>query len=216
MRREFAAKLLGLGFSDFFLGVLIRQCIWNACVDLAPDWELASHLHLELSGTPRDLCIGGVYRLEKGETGSREPRWDPSERRQSLSFWSLFCVVVHVSLEKAMATHSSTLAWRIPWMEEAGRLWSMGSQRVWHYWATLLSLFTFMHWRRKWQPTPVFLPRESQGWGSLVGCCLMGSQRVGHDWSDLAAAAARLSNTPQHSIDTVKAEGWLDSGLGQF
>ena len=37
-----------------------------------------------------------------------------------------------------------------------------------------LSLFTFMHWRRKWQPTPVFLPGESQGWGSLVGCCLWG------------------------------------------
>ena len=34
--------------------------------------------------------------------------------------------------------------------------------------------FTFMHWRRKWQPTPVFLPRESQGWGSLVGCRLWG------------------------------------------
>ena len=31
-----------------------------------------------------------------------------------------------------------------------------------------------MHWRRKWQPTPVFLPRESQGWGSLVGCHLWG------------------------------------------
>jgi len=41
---------------------------------------------------------------------------------------------------------------------------------------TLLSDFTFtlMHWRRKWQPTPVFLPGESQGWGSLVGCCLWG------------------------------------------
>ena len=34
--------------------------------------------------------------------------------------------------------------------------------------------FTFMHWRRKWQPTPVFLPGESQGQGSLVGCCLWG------------------------------------------
>ena len=33
-----------------------------------------------------------------------------------------------------------------------------------------LSRFTFMHWRRKWQPTPVFLPGESQGRGSLVGC----------------------------------------------
>ena len=37
-----------------------------------------------------------------------------------------------------------------------------------------LSLFTSMHWRRKWQPTPVFLPGESQGWGSLVGCRLWG------------------------------------------
>ena len=37
-----------------------------------------------------------------------------------------------------------------------------------------LSLFTFMHWRRKWQPTPVFLPGESQGQGSLVGCRLWG------------------------------------------
>ena len=77
-------------------------------------------------------------------------------------------------LEKAMATHSSTLAWKIPWMEEPGRLQSMGSLRLGHDWATSLSLFTFMHWRRKWQPTPVFLPRESQGWGSLVGCRLWG------------------------------------------
>ena len=39
---------------------------------------------------------------------------------------------------------------------------------------TRLSDFTLTHWRRKWQPTPVFLPGESQGWGSLVGCCLWG------------------------------------------
>ena len=74
-----------------------------------------------------------------------------------------------VSLEKAMAPHSSTLAWKIPWTEEPGRLQSMGLLRV-----GTLSLFTFMHWRRKWQPTPVFLPRESQGWGNLVGCRLWG------------------------------------------
>ena len=42
------------------------------------------------------------------------------------------------------------------------------------YWTTSLSLFTFMHWRRKGQPTPVFLPGGSQGWGSLVGCHLWG------------------------------------------
>ena len=77
-------------------------------------------------------------------------------------------------LEKEMAPHSSTFAWKIPWTEEPGRLQSMGSWRVGHEWATSLSLFTFMHWRRKWQPTPVFLPGESQGRGSLVGCPLWG------------------------------------------
>ena len=46
-----------------------------------------------------------------------------------------------------------------------------------------------MRGRRKWQPTPVFLPGESQGQRNLVGCRLQG-QRVRHDWSDLAAAAA--------------------------
>ena len=64
--------------------------------------------------------------------------------------------------EKAVAPHSSTLAWKIPWMEEPGRLQSMGSLRVGHDSVTSLSLFTFMHWRRKWQPTPVFLSGESQ------------------------------------------------------
>ena len=76
--------------------------------------------------------------------------------------------------QKAMAPHSSTLAWKIPWAEEPGRLQSMGSLRVGHDWVTSLSLFTFMHWRRKWHPTPVFLPGESQGRGSLVGYHLWG------------------------------------------
>ena len=135
-----------------------------------------------------------------------------------------------------MAPHSSTLAWKIPWMEEPGGLQSMGSLRVGHDWVTSLSLFTFMHWRRQWHPTPALLPGKSHGWRSLVGCspwgrwglditeqlhfhfslscigegngnplqcsCLenpsdgepgwlpsVGSHRVGHDWSDLAAAA---------------------------
>ena len=76
--------------------------------------------------------------------------------------------------EKAMAPHSSTLAWKIPWTEDPGRLQSMGLPRVGHDRATSLSLFTFMHWRVKWQPAPVFLPGESQGRGSLVGCRLWG------------------------------------------
>ena len=88
-----------------------------------------------------------------------------------------------------MAPHSSTLAWKIPWTEEPDRLQSMGSLRVGHDWVTSLWLFTFVHWRRKWQPTPVFLPGESHGQRSLGGLPSLGSHRVGHDWSDLAAAA---------------------------
>ena len=66
-----------------------------------------------------------------------------------------------------MAPHSSTLAWKIWWMEEPGSLQSMGSLNQ-----TRWSDFTFSNWRRKWQTTPVFLPGESQGRGSLVGCRL--------------------------------------------
>ena len=73
-----------------------------------------------------------------------------------------------------MVTYSSTLAWKIPWTEEPGGLQSMGSQRVGQDRATSLSLFTFMHWRRKWQPILVFLPEQSQGSRSLVACRLRG------------------------------------------
>ena len=102
--------------------------------------------------------------------------------------------------EKAVAPHSSTLAWKIPWTEEPGRLQSVGSLRVGHDWATSLSLFTCMHWRRKWQPTPVFLPGDSQGSGEPGGLPSMGSHRLGHDSIDLAvvaavaAAATRINN----------------------
>ena len=79
-----------------------------------------------------------------------------------------------------MAPHSSTPAWKIPWTEEPGGLQSMGWLRVRHDWVTSLSPFTFLHWRRKWQPTPVFLPGESQGrgawWAAVCG---------GHTESDM-------------------------------
>ena len=186
-----------------------------------------------------------------------------------------------LKIEKEMAPHSSTLAWKIPWAEEPGGLQSVGLRRVRHDWVTSLSLFTLcigegngnplqcsclenprdrgawwaavygvaqsrtrLKWlsssmpqkRRKWQPTPVLLPGKSHGQRSLVGCSpwgaksltrlsdftftfhfhalkkemathlsvlawripgtgepgglpSMGSHRVGHDWSDLAAAA---------------------------
>ena len=103
-------------------------------------------------------------------------------------------------------THSSTLAWKIPWTEEPGRLQSMQSQRVGHDWATSLSLFIFMHWRRKWQPTPVFLPGESQGRRSLVGCPLWG--RTESDTTE--ATQQQLPSTKKQ----CRGRGPLPEGLG--
>ena len=107
------------------------------------------------------------------------PSSDPFHQPLLLSLeelrWELFKTnSCFLGWEKAMAPHSSTVALKIPWTEEPGGLQSMGSLGVRHDWATSLSLFTFMHWRRKWHPTPVFLPGESQGRGSLVGCHLWG------------------------------------------
>ena len=69
-----------------------------------------------------------------------------------------------------------------------------------------------MHWKRKWQPTPVLLPGESQGWGSLVGCRLWGCT-VGHDSSDLAAARASLVAQAVKNLPAMQ-ETWVQS-LGQ-
>ena len=117
-----------------------------------------------------------------------------------------------------MAPHSSTLAWKIPWTEKPGGLQSMGSLRVRHDWATSLSLFTFMHWKRKWQPTPVFLPGESQGWGSLVGC-----RPWGHTESDTTEVTQQqqqqhLFSGGSDSKESACNVGDLASipGLGRF
>ena len=99
-----------------------------------------------------------------------------------------------VLTEKAMATHSSTLAWKIPRTEEPGRLQSVGSLRVEHDWTTSLSCFTFMfHFHaleKEMAPHSSALAWRIPGTGEPGGLPSMGSHRVGHDWSDLAAAAA--------------------------
>ena len=100
-----------------------------------------------------------------------------------------------------MAPHSSTLAWKIPWTEESGRLQSMGLRRVRHDWATSLSLFTFMLWIRKWQPTPVCLPGESQGRGSLVGCRLWGRTE-----SDTTESTEQQQQLPQEGEPKCTAQ----------
>ena len=115
---------------------------------------------------------------------TREWTWISSTGRHTLYHWATReALIIKTELgylpEKAMAPHSGTLAWKIPLTEKPGTLRSMGSLRVGHNWATSLSLFTFMDWRRKWQPTPVFLPGKSQGRGSLVGCHLWGCTESG-------------------------------------
>ena len=93
---------------------------------------------------------------------------------------STFCCCCSVAkscltlLEKEMATHSSAVAWKIPWTEEPGWLQSMESHSRERLSDFLLLLTNVPLWRRNWQPTPVFLPRESCGWQSLVACCPQG------------------------------------------
>ena len=121
------------------------------------DWTCGSHIS----------CLAGDF---PGSSDGKASAYNAGDLVRSLGWED--------PLEKEMATHSSILAWKIPWTEEPGRLQSIGLQRVEHDWATSLSLFTFMHWRRKWQPTPVFLPGESQGQGSLVGCSPWGRKEL--------------------------------------
>ena len=98
-----------------------------------------------------------------------------------------------------MAPHSSTLAWKIPWAEEPGRLQCMGSQRVRHNWATSLSLSC-----------------TGEGNGNPLQCsCLENPRDVGawwaavygvtqsQDWSDLAAAAALLGRKLMTNLDSI-------------
>ena len=77
-------------------------------------------------------------------------------------------------LEKEMATHSSTLTWRIPWTEEPGRVQSMGYKESD---MTVQLTFTF-NWRREWQPTPVFLPGKSHRQRGLAGYSLGGQKEL--------------------------------------
>ena len=126
--------------------------------------------------TPR-AHQGSPDPLEQGSSTASAQTWGGSgpncwQLLQMAQFSGPLSPPLLLSSEKAMAPHSSTLAWEIPWTEEPSRLQSTGSLRVDR---TELLHFHFLRWRRKWQPTPVFLPGEPQERGSLVGCRLWGS-----------------------------------------
>ena len=156
-----------------------EECVfWNQCLKDTGGW-------VEYKGFP--FTHRGLHRrrsLMNVVCGWQRSPWGPAlslflrgwgiPEQLSLHTWTCNSHHLELPMEKAMAPHSSTLAWKIPCTEEPGGLQSMESLGVGHDWATSLSLFPFMHWRRKWQPTPVFLPGESPGWGSLVGCRLWG------------------------------------------
>ena len=137
--------------------------------------------------------------------------WDTDERNWTKTQinWKIFficgskdLVVLDCPLEKAMAPHSSTLAWKIPWTKEPGRLQSMGWLRVGHDWATSLSLFTFMHWRRKWQPTPVFLPgnpRDGGAWWATINGVAQSQTRL--KWLSSSSSSMKL-NVSAGLLDT--------------
>ena len=123
--------------------------------------------------------------------------------------------------EKAIAPHSSTLAWKIPWTEEPGGLQSMGSLRVRHDWATSLSFFTFMHWRRKWQPT--VLAWRIPGTGEPGGLPSMGSQS--QTWLKRlrsSSSSSSSSSSPATNLCSVSTKlpildisyQWTHIGLG--
>ena len=113
-----------------------------------------------------------------------------------------------------MAPHSSTLAWKIPWTEEPGRLQSMGSRRVGHDWATSLSLFTFLRWRRKWQPTPVFLPRESQGRGGAWWAAVYG---VTQSWTWLKWLSSSSNRRIKRILGVEQPRKvWPENGSGMY
>ena len=118
--------------------------------------------------------------------------------------------------EKAMAPHSSTLAWKIPWVEEPGRLQSMGSRRVGHNWSDLAAAAAATYTLgfpcgsagkesacnvgdlglipglgrspgEERLPTPIFWPGELS----------MGSQRVRQDWIRMTSIKIKWPKQPK-------------------
>ena len=120
----------------------------------------------------------------------------PCMERQILFIY--FFIWLHLVLaEKAMAPHSSTRAWKIPWAEEPGRLQSMGSLRVGHNWATSLSLFTLC---------------IEEGNGNPLQCSCLENPRDGGAWwaavCGVAQSQTRLKRLSSSSSSSLSCGMW--------
>ena len=134
----------------------------------------------------------------------------------SILAWIIPCTEEPGWLQPTESESQTWLKWlstHTKWSESEGKnivFWKwLWESSIYNYLAqsTSLFLFTFLHWRRKWQPTSVFLPGESQGMGEPGGLLSMGSHRVGHNWSDLAAVAAAASIIQPFAINFSCSEG---------
>ena len=149
----------------FFKETFIKWSLWFTSSGMV-------YLNLTFPIDSTDMKLSKLWEMVKDREAWLVAVHGVAKSWTQLSDWTTTILYSHAATKcrEGNGTHSSTLAWKTPWTEERGRLQSMGSLRVRHNWVTSLSLFPFMHWRRKWQPTPVFLPEESQGQRSLVGC----------------------------------------------
>ena len=114
-----------------------------------------------------------------------------------------------------MAPHSSTLAWKIPWTEEPSRLQSMGSLSRTRL-SDFTSTFPFQAWEKEMATHSSVLAWRIPGTGEPRGLLSLGSHRVGHDWSDLAAAAdGTIGKNPPANTGDARDMGSI-SGSGRF
>ena len=114
-----------------------------------------------------------------------------------------------------MAPHSSTLAWQFPWVEEPGGLWSMGVTKSRTWLSDFPFTFHFHALEKEMATHSSVLAWRIPGTREPVGLPSMGSHRVGHDWSDLAAAAAApyFRELKQHIFASLASEYGLQATL---